>query len=302
MGLELSILNNGQDCTGSNKSIGKQCRTAGSCEGCDESLPTDSRRQFLQKASTITFGTFSLTILPVSTNHFDGQEGHPGGTPSDGTEDSMDRHEEVLYGFLVDTAKCIGTGKCLTACRVENNVPEGYARTWVERFVHFKDGRVVVDLVPEFGFAGSDAPVFNPDEVDRAYFVPKLCNQCEDAPCNQVCPVHAAFTSPEGVELVDPDRCIGCAYCVQACPYGVRFINPDTGNADKCTWCYHRITRNEQPACVEACPVDARVFGRLDDPESEISKRIATIPTNVLKEHLGTHPKLHYVGISGEVI
>ncbi|MEO2031034.1 MAG: 4Fe-4S dicluster domain-containing protein [Planctomycetaceae bacterium] len=231
------------------------------------------------------------------------QSDNAGGSVSSNTGNaSMAQNEEILYGFLVDTEKCVGTGKCLTACRVENNVPEGYARTWVERFVHFKDGRVQVDLVPETGFAESDVPLLDPELVDRAYFVPKLCNQCEDAPCNQVCPVHAAFTSPEGVELVDPERCIGCAYCVQACPYGVRFINPDTGNADKCTWCYHRITRNEQPACVEACPVDARVFGRLDDPESEISKRIATIPTSVLKEHLGTHPKLKYVGTSGEVI
>jgi tetrathionate reductase subunit B len=173
-------------------------------------------------------------------------------------------------------------------------------------YVIQKDGRVLIDS-PDGGRDGfteqriQDRDV-NPKDIAKAYFVPKLCNQCEDAPCNQVCPVHAAFTSPEGVELVDPDRCIGCAYCVQACPYGVRFINPDTGNADKCTWCYHRIQRDEQPACVEACPVGARVFGRLDDPESEISKRIATIPTRVLKEHLGTHPKLHYVGISEEVV
>ena len=114
----------------------------------------------------------------------------------------------------------------------------------------------------------------------------------------QVCPTHASLSSPEGVKLVDPELCIGCAYCVQACPYGVRFINHETGNADKCTWCYHRIMRGEQPACVEACPVDARAFGRLDDPQSEIRKRLAKVPTHVLKEHLGTHPSLYYIGIS----
>ncbi len=79
-------------------------------------------------------------------------------------------------------------------------------------------------------------------------------------------------------------------------------INPDTGTADKCTWCYHRVKRGESPACVEVCPVGARLFGRLDDPDSEISKRIAKIPTQVLKEHLGTHPKTRYLGISQEVI
>jgi len=184
---------------------------------------------------------------------------------------------------------------------VENEVPEGNYRTWVERYIHFKDGEVRVDLVPESGYSASDLPSVDPESVERAYFVPKTCNHCDDAPCNQVCPVHASFTSPEGFELIDYERCIGCAYCVQACPYGVRFINSETGTADKCTWCYHRVMRDEQPACVEACPVGARLFGRVDDPESEISKRIAEIPTQVLKEHLGTHPKTRYVGLSEEV-
>ena len=232
----------------------------------------------------------SLTILPVAL-----------GEDVEGELPIGNGSEQPRYGFLVDSERCTGSGKCLTACRVENDVPEGCHRTWVERYVHFKDGTVQVDTVPETGYAGSDLPIIDPDQVERSYFVPKLCNHCDDAPCNQVCPVHASFTSPEGFELVDPDRCIGCAYCVQACPYGVRFINPETNNADKCTWCYHRIMRNEQPACVEACPVGARVFGRLDDPDSEISKRIASIPTDVLKEHLGTHPKTRYAGISGEV-
>jgi tetrathionate reductase subunit B len=271
------------------------CDSGGTCGGCHDAPPERSRRDFLRRATTLAFGSFSLTLLPVPSS---GSAEVAGSAAGQGAAAETD----ALFGFLVDTEKCVGTGKCLTACRTENNVPEGYARTWVERFVHFKDGRVQVDLVPETGYADSDIPAIDPDLVARAYFAPKLCNQCEDAPCNQVCPVHAAFTSPEGIELVDPDRCIGCAYCVQACPYGVRFINPDTGNADKCTWCYHRIKRDEQPACVEACPVGARIFGRLDDPESEISKRIKAIPTSVLKEHLGTHPNLRYIGITGEVI
>jgi Fe-S-cluster-containing dehydrogenase component len=171
----------------------------------------------------------------------------------------------------------------------------------VERYVHYKDGRVEVDLVPETGYAASGETQPNPDDVLRAYFVPKLCNQCVDAPCNQVCPVHASIKSPEGIELVDADRCIGCGYCVQACPYGIRFMNHDTGVADKCNWCYHRIMRDEQPACVEACPTGARVFGRLDDPNSEIAKRLATVPTSVLKQHLGTIPLTRYVGLTDEV-
>jgi len=302
MSFELNILNNGAGGCGSHNSTSSGCENHGTCGGCHEAPPERSRRDFLRRATTLAFGSFSLTLLPVPSGGTTPQQASAVAGGAATVSGAAVPEQDVLFGFLVDTEKCVGTGKCLTACRVENDVPEGYARTWVERFVHFKDGRVQVDLVPETGYAGSDIPAIDPDLVERAYFAPKLCNQCEDAPCNQVCPVHAAFTSPEGIELVDPDRCIGCAYCVQACPYGVRFINPDTGNADKCTWCYHRIKRDEQPACVEACPVGARVFGRLDDPESEISKRIKAIPTSVLKEHLGTHPKLRYVGISGEVI
>ena len=305
MNFGLNILNNSAGGCGSGNSASDGCGDHGACGGCREAPPERSRRDFLKRATTIAFGSFSLTLLPVSSGGAAEQQASAlacGASSATGVSGAAAvKEKEVLYGFLVDTEKCVGAGKCLTACRVENNVPEGYSRTWVERFVHFKDGRVQVDLVPETGYAGSDIPAINPDLVERAYFAPKLCNQCVDAPCNQVCPVHAAFTSPEGIELVDPDRCIGCAYCVQACPYGVRVINPDTGIADKCTWCYHRIQRDEQPACVEACPVGARVFGRLDDPESEISKRIAKIPTSVLKEHLGTHPKLRYIGITGEV-
>ncbi|MCP4190054.1 MAG: 4Fe-4S dicluster domain-containing protein [Planctomycetaceae bacterium] len=263
-----------------------------------ESTDSDAntRRQFLRTARTVTLGAISLTILPV-TMADDSTE-----SPSESDEPNKSgAGPNVLFGFLVDTGKCIGAGKCLSACRVENNVPEGQHRTWVERYVHFKDGRIRVDQVPESGYAGSGVEKIDEDTVERAYFVPKLCNHCEDAPCNQVCPTHASLTSPEGVELVDPEICIGCGYCVQACPYGVRFINHDTGNADKCTWCYHRIMHDERPACVEACPVDARVFGRLDDPNSEIRKRLAEVPTHVLKEHLGTHPKLHYIGIPKEV-
>lgn len=258
----------------------------GSCGGGDE----QSRRQFLNGAVTFAIGTVQLTILS--------SPGHEALAAE--TTQAAGAASPPAYAFLVDTQKCIGSGKCLIACRVENDVPEGYHRTWLERYVHFKDGTVRVDNVPETGAV--DLPAVDPATVDRSYFVPKLCNHCEDPPCNQVCPVHAAFSSPEGFTLVDAQRCIGCAYCVQACPYGARFINPETGTADKCTWCYHRVKRDEQPACVEACPVGARLFGRVDDPTTEISQRIRQIPTHVLKESMGTHPKTRYVGLSQEVI
>lgn len=264
-----------------------------------ESDTAQSRRLFFSKATTIAIGTISLTILPCTLG---GAEDEDNAKSSDKDQDlAGPSHEQPLFGFLVDTERCIGTGKCLMACRLENNVPEGFSRTWVERYVHFKDETIQVDTVPETGYAGTEMPVIDADNVKTSYFVPKLCNHCENPPCNQVCPTHASITSPEGVELIDPELCIGCAYCVQACPYGARFINPNTGNADKCTWCYHRLMRGQQPACVEACPTGARVLGRLDDPDSEISKRLAMIPVSVLKEHLGTHPKLRYTELPREV-
>lgn len=304
----LNILNNPKPsgaCGGSSCGTGS-CGSGSPCGSGPQGPGDNSRRAFLQRATSMMLGSFSLTLLPMfpqdQAGHANGESAVDSAAAGGHEPATAESLRPVLYGFLVDTEKCVGAGKCLTACRVENKVPEGYSRTWVERFVHLKDGTVQVDLVPESGYYGAAVPDIDPELVDKAYFVPKLCNQCVDAPCNQVCPVHASYTSPEGVELVDADRCIGCGYCVQACPYGVRFINPETNNADKCTWCYHRITNNESPACVEACPVGARVFGRLDDPESELSKRLASVRTHVLKEHLGTHPKLHYVGLSGEVV
>lgn len=268
-----------------------QSPSSGHCggAGCDSA----SRRQFLRGAVTFALGALNLTVIQAVA-----EDVATGAAPAVGLGGGLP--QEPVYGFLVDTGRCIGSGKCLVACRVENNVPEGYARTWLERYLHMKDGSIRVERVPETGL--QDLAIVDPADIDRAYFVPKLCNHCEDAPCNQVCPVHAAFSSPDGFVLVDAERCIGCAYCVQACPYGARFINSETGTADKCTWCYHRVQKAEQPACVEACPVGARLFGRLDDPESDVSRRLAEVPSHVLKESLGTHPKTRYLNLSQEVI
>ncbi|MCA8995119.1 MAG: 4Fe-4S dicluster domain-containing protein [Planctomycetaceae bacterium] len=304
---DLPILgqDNGGCCGGSSggggcSSSGGGC-SSGGC-GSEEAAFLNARRDFLQKATSVTLGGLMLTMLPVNAESEEGADSDDGANFRGDGAASRENSGPVMFAFLIDTEKCTGAGKCMTACRTENNVPEGHTRTWVERFVHYKDGSVKVDLVPETGYASSNVPEIPEDEVERAYFVPKLCNQCVEPPCNQVCPVNAAFESPEGISLVDSETCIGCAYCVQACPYGVRFINPETNNADKCTWCYHRIINDESPACVEACPTGARVFGRLDDPNSEIAKRLAEVPTHVLKEHLGTFPRLRYIGTSSEVV
>ena len=219
-------------------------------------------------------------------------------------QEETSRH---LWSMGIDVGKCLGCGRCVAACRAENDVPEDYYRTWVERYVITHDGHVSVDSPSggEFGFPEQ----FDPTEVRKAFHVPKLCNQCAESACTQVCPVGATFSSPEGVTLVDRAYCVGCSYCVQACPYGCRFINPELHVADKCTFCYHRITRGMRPACVEACPTGARIFGdllELDmDPSQRLYPEFVELLSNnsiqTLKPHLGTEPKVFYANLDREV-
>ena len=106
------------------------------------------------------------------------------------------------------------------------------------------------------------------------YFLPRLCNHCDDPPCVAKCPVNATSKREDGVVLVDGERCVGCAYCVQACPYDARFINRDTGKADKCTFCAHRLEAGLLPACVETCVGGGRIFGDLNDSVGELRREI----------------------------
>jgi Fe-S-cluster-containing dehydrogenase component len=202
------------------------------------------------------------------------------------------------WGYAIDSTKCIGCNSCMRACRAENDVPKGFNRTWVERYQVSPNGDVRVDAPKGDDYVFEETT----GEVAKAFFVPKLCNHCEKSVCNQVCPVGAAYRTEDGVVLVDQQRCVGCGYCVQACPYGSRFISPKTHMADKCTLCYHRITKGQIPACVLACPKEARVFGDLNDPKSKISTLLRQRRYRVLKPEMGTHPKCYYVGLDREVI
>jgi Fe-S-cluster-containing dehydrogenase component len=204
-----------------------------------------------------------------------------------------------LYGMGIDIDKCIGCNRCAVACKAENGVPDEpfYFRTWVERYTIKRDGDVVVENI------SIDQPRQAQDDRDvvRTFFVPKLCNQCENPPCVQVCPVKATFATPDGVVIVDADRCIGCRYCIQACPYGARYLHPTTRTADKCTFCYHRITKGLQPACVEVCPTQARVFGDLKSNASRLVRFTRMNKIHVLKPQLNTEPKVVYAQLDGEV-
>ena len=220
----------------------------------------------------------------------------------EGTADASATHEaaKISYGMGIDVDKCIGCGKCIQACGTENHVPsEFFHRTWVERYVIEKDGEVLVNSIdsPDARLAEGVAE----RDVLRSFFVPKLCNHCDNPPCVQVCPVKATFKTDDGVVLVDAQRCIGCRYCIQACPYGARFFNPVTETADKCTFCYHRITQGLLPACVEVCPTQARMFGDLKSPASPLTQLRRMNKIHYLKPHLNTEPKVFYVNLDGEV-
>ncbi len=176
------------------------------------------------------------------------------------------------YGMLIDTRRCIGCHACSVACKAEFDVPLGSTRSWVE---YVEKG--------EYPNTGRS-------------FLPRLCNQCTHPACVDVCPTNATWKREEdGVVVVDPEICIGCKYCILACPYDARFLNPVTGAADKCDFCLHRVSQGLVPACVETCIGRARIFGDLNDPESEISRLIATNPVTVLRPEKGTEPNVFYI-------
>lgn len=214
--------------------------------------------------------------------------------------------------FLVDTHKCVGCGFCVKACKTENEIPydANVTRTWVERYVIMKDGKMHIDSPKgaRDGFQSAKIDQIHAgmleikeEDIAKAFFVPKLCNQCENPPCVQVCPVGATYQTEDGVVLVDRSWCIGCGYCIMGCPYGVRFFHPVHRVAEKCNFCYHRITRGMKSACVDACPFGARRIGNLKDPSDPVTKVIMTERVNVLKEEYGTKPQVFYLGLTKEV-
>lgn len=219
---------------------------------------------------------------------------------------------DLRWGFLVDTYKCVGCGFCVKACKIENDIPleANVTRTWVERYVISKDGEVSADT-PKGALNGFTSKLIDenaagtkmiPDaDITQAFFVPKLCNHCSTPPCVQVCPVGATYQTADGVVLVDRTWCIGCGYCIMACPYGARFFHPVAKVADKCTFCYHRISNGGNTACAQACPFGARQIGNLRDPDDPVAKAVLTQRIGVLRADYGTKPNVYYIGLSEEV-
>ena len=176
------------------------------------------------------------------------------------------------YGMLINTKKCVGCYACRLACQAKNHLEPG------ESFIKFHELET-----------GTYPNVYN--EI-----VPTQCQHCEDAPCAAVCPTGAAYIGADGIVGVDEGRCIGCKYCMAACPYQVRVRNSQTGAVDKCRFCTvsAETSGTKMCSCVEACLTGARIFGDLDDPASDISKEIAATNAQPIAGDL-TKSKVFYV-------
>ncbi|KAA0687812.1 sulfate reduction electron transfer complex DsrMKJOP subunit DsrO [Azospirillum brasilense] len=219
-----------------------------------------SRRNFCLGAGAATIGAATVAAMPAAAA--------PGAAALRRDGDPAHR-----WAMVVDVGKCVGCQACTVACIMENDVPESSFRTIVSTYE-----------VTEQGKAGS-------------YMLPRLCNHCENPPCIPVCPTGATFQRRDGIVVVDNTVCVGCAYCVQACPYDARFINHETQTADKCTFCVHRVEAGLLPACVETCVGGARVFGDLNDPDSAVAALVRDENPKVLKPEQGTQPRVFYLGL-----
>jgi len=215
----------------------------------------------------------------------------------------------VEFAYALDISRCIGCRRCVYACAEENNLSRKPQLHWIR----------VLSMEKERGVDLSHADAYySPAEVPEEghFYVPVACQQCKNPPCTKVCPTGATWTEPDGITVIDYEWCIGCRYCMAACPYGARHFNwtepsiPKTelntnthylgnrprpkGVVEKCTFCIQRTRQGRYPACVEVCPVGARKFGNLLDKDSEIRYIIEHKRVMVLKEDLNTVPRLFY--------
>lgn len=216
--------------------------------------------------------------------------------------------ENVVFGYAIDISRCRGYRDCVQGCVKENNLGRDSQVQYI-RVLEMDQGDSNLEHSDHY---------YDPAEVpvEGKYYLPVQCMQCDDPPCVKACPVEATWMEPDGIVVVDYDWCIGCRYCMTACPYWARHfnwtepeipaaeLNPDThylgnrprprGVVEKCHFCIQRTRMGRQPACLEACPTGARVFGNLLDPDSEIRYVLANKHVFRLKEDLGTEPKFWY--------
>ncbi len=256
-------------------------------EDRDERRGMDRRRFLRLAAIAAGAGAAGLLLTKVP-----GMLGGSGGAEASGTSQRTRR-----WTMLIDLRKCDGCGHCTQACRDAHDVPAG--QEWIK--------------------------VYRLSSGAGTFYLPRPCMHCDNAPCLKVCPVGATFRSSDGLVLIDEDRCIGCRYCMAACPYDARYFNwsapsaPPTpmdlseqisrghtdhrrGVVEKCTFCAHRLDNGKLPACVEGCPMKAIYFGDANEDflsngveTVRLSKVLATQQTFRYKEELGTSPHVYYL-------
>jgi molybdopterin-containing oxidoreductase family iron-sulfur binding subunit len=216
---------------------------------------------------------------------------------------------ETEFAYALDISRCIGCRRCVYGCVEENNQSRNPQIHWIQ----------VLEMDKEKGVDFLHADLYyNHEQVpaEGYFYLPVACQQCKNPPCVKACPVQATWQEPDGIVVVDYNWCIGCRSCMAACPYGARYftwaepeipreeINSQThylgnrprptGIVEKCTFCIQRVREGQYPKCVEVCPVGARKFGNLLDPDSEIRYILKNKRVLVLKEELNTQPKFFY--------
>jgi len=244
------------------------------------------RREFFKIGGAVTAGAavgLGLPLLPIYKSYASGEA--EAADPS-----------EIRWGMVIDVTKCSADcSECTDACRKENNVElhgdPKFDMHWIRK-----------------------AKIHRKEKGSKEISAPLLCNHCAEPPCALVCPVQATYQREDGIVVVDKHRCIGCRYCLIACPYNMRMFNfkgnhkltnkkfPGRahGVSESCHFCYHRLNEGKQPACVEACSKANRgalVFGNLNDPSSGVSQLVAGNSVRGLREDLGTKPKVFYIGL-----
>jgi molybdopterin-containing oxidoreductase family iron-sulfur binding subunit len=298
-------------------------------DGPSPSCKQTSRRNFLKVAGAATGGAYLASCSADAREAF--LQRHFNELTGEDKKEVVDRLEReyeekfgkkftigteaatpgVLFGYALDLSRCIGCRRCVYACVKENNQSRDPEIHWIR----------VLQMEKEKGVDLLEAtPYYNPKEVPEEghFYMPVACQQCRRPQCTTVCPVKATWKEPDGMVVVDYNWCIGCRYCMAACPYGARRFNwghpnvPDdevntethylgnrprySGVVEKCTFCVQRVRKPDghYPACAEICPVGARKFGNLLDPDSEVRKVIKNKRVFILKEEINTQPKFYY--------
>ncbi len=257
------------------------------------------RRDFLAIGATIAAGTMVSSVGPALSHLGETHDGES----AEGSVGKFDKapiaSASNRWGMVIDVDKCdSGCTACIDACHKENNVPE------------FPEPELDIQWIRKITFKQKGVE----DAQERT--LPAMCFHCEHPPCAHVCPVAATFKRDDGIVLVDKHRCIGCRYCMVACPYKARsFVSRHVGHTEgenkdvpvrmhgvveKCTFCVHRIDSGLEPACVEACRKDghgAMTFGDFKDRNSEITQAVRSSKAKQIRADLGCNPGVFYMGV-----